>query len=657
MGRLIRLRPTVFGLLACLFFGSGIFGAKAAGPGEYGFQPSPESRMESYEQGRRMIAETMEKATVWVYVEHANGASSGTGFVVADGYVMTNGHVVDHKGVRTIIITNDFLPRTKAKLIKKVNRQGAQDFALLQYIPPKKGASLPVLSFCTDLKRMDRVSAWGYPGVVTGLDTTWQNSSQKAPPVIYTEGAVSGFVTDKLTAVVHTATIAGGNSGGPLINRHGEVVGMNTWVISEKDKGTIVSGALLASDIIEFLGDNQVTASIADPAKRYSPNYASLSPGNQPYYEIPEPEKVRPNRQQPEGGDIRGNITPKPAPPSPPEPIAPIAPRPGHGNKTYDPNALDKKLKDAEKALETLRLAMNGDSSAMMSAALGYMDGAPGYTKDIDRGVNWLKKASNAGHPLAQGLLGMLYLAELDPRNPKLGLETLRKGAENPDTIPQIQAYLAQVLIEGEYLGVPFNPRESANWAQIAAQAGDMGGKAVLGFHYYYGYVLPMDLKKAADLALEAANADNAMGKSLLANIYYDEKRFKREPQKIVDLALEAANAGEGTAQGLLARIYAFEEDYYDPAEAAHWARRAAGLTDPCGQYVLGWLYLNGIAVEKDLEQAWAYLKLADLKMEDLRIETGPPLLQKAEEQMSPAQLKKAQILVNTWRSSWGLEG
>ena len=56
------------------------------------------------EERRREIAALMERAVVYVLVDHGDSASMGTGFVVAEGYVVTNAHVVDGKG--TIILAN-----------------------------------------------------------------------------------------------------------------------------------------------------------------------------------------------------------------------------------------------------------------------------------------------------------------------------------------------------------------------------------------------------------------------------------------------------------------------------------------------------------------------------------------------------------------------
>ncbi len=122
---------------------------------------STDALLEHYERQRNRIVELMEAATVFIIAEGSREGAFGSGFIVSDGLIMTNGHVVGELGRNTeIIVLNASLPATSATLVSMEHDSGeiGRDFALLRFTPPQ-GASLPALRFCTQLRKMDRVSA------------------------------------------------------------------------------------------------------------------------------------------------------------------------------------------------------------------------------------------------------------------------------------------------------------------------------------------------------------------------------------------------------------------------------------------------------------------------------------------------------------------
>ncbi|MDL2263215.1 S1 family peptidase [Synergistaceae bacterium OttesenSCG-928-I11] len=276
-----------------------------------------ESARVEYNERRRAIASMMEAATVWIVAEDEKSIFNGTGFIVADGIVMTNAHVVDELGKgRRVFVVNEKIPPTEATIVDMVHDEKTdetvtgRDFALLRFSPPK-GTALPVLSFSLDAQRMDRVSAWGYPVMVTQFDASTRNlrkgdtSGLKPAPVVYTEGTISSIVKDEYgAAIIHTAAIAGGNSGGPLINGRGEVVGINTWGYTEEDEGAFLNVSLPADEIVRFLQKNKVAAKLA----------LGQTLAASPYRERPsQPTKPtgRPADKPDGGGSITGFLQPR----------------------------------------------------------------------------------------------------------------------------------------------------------------------------------------------------------------------------------------------------------------------------------------------------------------------------------------------------------
>ena len=604
----------LLGMFWGMFWGMGIWipAAVQAASGE-GAASISENLLESYEQRRRDIAAMMEAATVWVlFVDGDGSIASGSGFVVADGYIMTNAHVVEGGRGRRVFIANQILPFTEASIVDEMyagDSPHGSDFALLRF-RASNNIKLPILSFNTDIRRMDRVSAWGYPVMITQFDKSYESISNSdtydiiAPPVVYTEGVVSTIVEYEGQSIIHTAAIAGGNSGGPLVDRHGRVVGINTWGTVEEGEGAFVNASLLAGDVINFLRRNNL-----EPLLDSATSHAGLA-------------------LAPAGGVTANGQT---------------APSPSAGTPGGDARVSN------DEAGEYLSLANQGDIDAITYVGAMYLDGDEGFPEDFARSAFWLEKA-------AQGLLGMLYLLHEDMHDPVKGLYLLEQSARHPETEPEFQALLAMVLYGGESLGVAFNPEESLKWAQAATDAGDATAKALLGFHYYDGYVVDVDEAKALQLANEAYQAGDSKGKALLAIIQYDSKtEFNKDPQKVINLARQAADDGEAGAQGLLARIYAFEPRYQDNVAAERWARQAAGQADCVGQYVLGWLYLNGIVVEANYPMAYAYLKLSDEKIYDMGVDDDGPLLDKVEKLMSAEEKRRAQQIINNWHMEWKL--
>ena len=147
-----------------------------------------------------------------------SGTSFGSGFIISpDGYVLTNHHVVE--GANEVIVRLTDRREFKAKVIgSDVN----SDVAVLKIA----ASNLPVLrlSDSRNLKPGQWVLAIGSPfgfdhsvtaGVVSGLGRPSLDSAQRYVPFIQTDVAINR-----------------GNSGGPLLNTSGDVVGINSQIFS-----------------------------------------------------------------------------------------------------------------------------------------------------------------------------------------------------------------------------------------------------------------------------------------------------------------------------------------------------------------------------------------------------------------------------------------
>ncbi len=163
-------------------------------------------------------------------------SSLGSGFVVdgKEGLVVTNNHVID--GADEIAI--NFNDGTKLKVDKVLGKDTKTDLALLKVTPKKP---LPSVRFGSSdkLKVGDWVMAIGNPfglggSVTVGIISAKQRDINSGPYDDYLQ-------TD--------ASINKGNSGGPLFNMDGEVIGVNTAIISPSG-GSIGIGFSVPSDTV-----------------------------------------------------------------------------------------------------------------------------------------------------------------------------------------------------------------------------------------------------------------------------------------------------------------------------------------------------------------------------------------------------------------------
>ncbi len=144
------------------------------------------------------------------------GAGSGV-IISKDGYVLTNNHVID--GAREVTVTLADHKEYKARI---VGRDPKTDLAVLK-IEGKGTLPAATLGDSDTLKVGDWVIAIGNP---FGLNNTVTSGIVSAKGRVIGAGPYDNFIqTD--------ASINPGNSGGPLFNMKGEVVGINTAIISQ----------------------------------------------------------------------------------------------------------------------------------------------------------------------------------------------------------------------------------------------------------------------------------------------------------------------------------------------------------------------------------------------------------------------------------------
>jgi pSer/pThr/pTyr-binding forkhead associated (FHA) protein len=193
----------------------------------------------------------MGNSVVRIISESEEGASSGSGFAVSDNMYVTNKHVVED-GEEIFIIGPG---KKRATVVRVLLPSDANlDLALLRVaedigcIP----AAFPPRKEFADIRAGQAATAMGYPGVAEHFDTSLAMGKEG---ITITKGTISRLVenTDTLLLQLDVA-IEHGNSGGPLFDEWGRVIGINALGID----GTSAKFAINAVELLPFLGQQGV---------------------------------------------------------------------------------------------------------------------------------------------------------------------------------------------------------------------------------------------------------------------------------------------------------------------------------------------------------------------------------------------------------------
>jgi serine protease Do len=172
--------------------------------------------------------------------------AAGTGFIISkEGYILTNNHVVeDATKIEVSLYADEPDVSYKAKVI---GRDALTDSALIQLID-KPNHPLPEAKFgdSSQIEAGDWVMAIGNPfgyehtvtvGVISATSRAFRVSTGRSNDMLQTDAAINP-----------------GNSGGPLLNVRGEVIGMNTAIITNaRSEGNIGIGFAVPSNTVRDL--------------------------------------------------------------------------------------------------------------------------------------------------------------------------------------------------------------------------------------------------------------------------------------------------------------------------------------------------------------------------------------------------------------------
>lgn len=215
-------------------------------------------------------------SVVSIACQSSRSASSGTGVVLsADGYIVTNAHVVENAQTVSVQLTDD-----RSFPARLVGCDEISDLAVLHIdctdlMPAQFGDS-------STLRVGDTVVAIGDP-----LGAAFRGT--------YTNGIVSAINRDvdmngrTMTLIQTNAALNSGNSGGPLINCYGQVIGINTMKIGTftDNAGVEGLGFAIPSTQVKEIVDQIVSQGYVSGRPTLGISGEALSTFYQHYYRMP----------------------------------------------------------------------------------------------------------------------------------------------------------------------------------------------------------------------------------------------------------------------------------------------------------------------------------------------------------------------------------
>ncbi len=220
------------------------------------------------------------QATVRIFAVAGDGGASGSGFVINNqGHVVTNYHVI--KGAEKIGVVYARGNIAIMKEARVVVSAPGKDLAILKCDTLPR--TLPIMVVGLPTTSSQAVMAIGFPGVLDEMNPADMSTLRETDrPDEYAVGLADisafepattpGHVTKEMpldsgfggtfNSIAHSAKISGGNSGGPLIDRGGRVVGINVQAAGT-ELGTDYAFAIHASELITLARANSIPISVS----------------------------------------------------------------------------------------------------------------------------------------------------------------------------------------------------------------------------------------------------------------------------------------------------------------------------------------------------------------------------------------------------------
>ena len=489
--------------------------------------------------------EKAEKAIVRIQIfdgslDEGGKVASGTGFVLEKkNIIATNFHVVDRLDdpSRVIVITTRTGKKLSFKRILKLS--GRMDMAFLEV----EGYEGPVLKLAEiSSSFLDTTYTMGFPGGKF-LKRIGKNFQKK------------GMVFS--TSTINFLEKGDGNSGGPVFNTQGKVIGILNIGAEHSFSGFPLE------HIRELLNQPDLPSLKADHLiKRETAHLLRLAAQGDAQAQYILGVSI--------GGRIKKDIL----------------------SPTF--NALAK-----TSFQWILKAAEQGHTSAQSQLGNYFAEGEGGVPRDPLSALKWWDMAVRQGDTQTMYNLGLLLYKETEiqdkPRAFDLFLQAAKQGHNS-----QAKFYLGTMLLKGD--GVEQNLKEAFKWFQEAAKQGHPDSQEMAGLMLFEGKGVRQDYGQALKWFLQAAEQGISKANQMVAAMFNAKMGVAQNEAKVLEWELqELAQAGSPESKYRMGMV--FREGWSvekNEEKAFEWFHKAAMEQYAPAQLQTGLMFMEGTGVAQN---------------------------------------------------------
>lgn len=203
-----------------------------------------------------------------------SGVGTGSGVAIAPDKILTNAHVLADAAEGDAIIgvvPSEGRQRFTGRLVAY---EPERDLALIQLLD---GKVEPATTATGPVPDGAAVAALGYPySVDRARELSAEGFVTPQAPVKSWGRVSAGASSQRFDTVLHDASIGRGNSGGPLVDACGRVVGINSFVSNSEGVDAVFGFAVSAREILPFLRSAEVKPHVTALPCRTSAEQAAI---------------------------------------------------------------------------------------------------------------------------------------------------------------------------------------------------------------------------------------------------------------------------------------------------------------------------------------------------------------------------------------------